>query len=226
MHWPFWFGHWQFERAMASHISTFSWTILLALLVILIASLTMFLLLVRRWTTQRQWVSLAEWARQREFRHRPAELSELPAALQPLRSADVQIRLRLCGEGVTVIQLQTRPAEGRNEPNRWNVLVRRRPRRQTNPAGLRPANAPASLLDLFRLSQFPSLAAGHRFVVVATSSSSAHALSDSASRTLLPADIGLLLVDDSIVLDFSTRPFDPIELDRMLSLAEQLGHML
>ena len=67
---------------------------------------------------------------------------------------------------------------------------------------------------------------GHRLTVESTSYGTARALSESASRTLLPADIGMLLADDWIVLDFSTRPFDPIELDRMIALAQQLSQMI
>jgi hypothetical protein len=209
---------------------TFSFAVLMTLLVILGVSLATFFLLVRRWTTQRQWVTLAEWARQRGFRFGPTEISALPGALDKLRASNVQMRLHLCDteQSVAAVQLQTDPqASGIGaEPVRWNVLVRRRPVRQSAPAGLRPANAAASLLDLFGLSQFPNLKLGHRFAVLATSSSAARALADSASRTLLPADIGLLVIDEWIVLDFSTRPFDPVELDRMLAVAQQLSQML
>jgi hypothetical protein len=205
---------------------TFSWTIFITLGVVFGASLTTFLLLVRRWTTQRQWVSLSEWASQRDFEFR-ANQAELPRALHKIAAGHVEVRLHLCSEdGVTLVQLQTDPPPGKVDPNRWNVLVRRARHRNADVAALRPANAPASLLDLFGLSQFPSLAIAHRFIVLATTSSAARLLSDSASRTLLPADIGLLSVDDWLVLDFSTRPFDPIELDRMLALAAQLSQML
>ena len=204
----------------------FSWVVFLTLLVICGSSLVMFLLLVRRWTTQRQWVSLAEWARQREFRFRPKRRMDLPPPLESLRNSNVRIRMYLSGEGVDILQLETQAIADTLQPNRWNVLARRRVKRHAAPAGLRPANAPGSLLDLYGLSQFPSLAVGHRFALLATSSSSAHALADSASRTLLPADLGMLLIDDWIVLDFSARPFDPIELDRVIGLAQQLSLML
>jgi hypothetical protein len=39
---------------------------------------------------------------------------------------------------------------------------------------------------------------------------------------LLPADIGLLLVEQNLVLDFSSRPFDPLEMQRIDALAEQI----
>jgi hypothetical protein len=204
----------------------FSWLIFGTLWVILGASLTMFYLLVRRWTTQRQWVSLAEWARQRQFRFKSTAASELPTALESLREHDVKIRLHVGNDDVFAMQLSTSPPEGRIEPNVWNVLVRRCPAPCAAPAALRPANAPASALDLLGLSQFPAHAIGHRFTVLSTSHSTARTLAEGAGRTLMPPDIGLLRAQGWIVLDFSTRPFDPIELDRMIALATQLSSMV
>jgi hypothetical protein len=61
-----------------------------------------------------------------------------------------------------------------------------------------------------------------RFIVFGTDSAAARALSKSHARALLPPDVGLLLHGRHVVLDFSTRPFDGIELGRMVALAEQL----
>jgi hypothetical protein len=205
---------------------SFSWIIFLTLLLIAAASLLMFLLLVRRWTTQRQWVSLAEWARDRRFTFQTTDIEGLPKVLEPLKRVNVRFRLHLCSDVVTVAQLETDPAAPSLPPNRWNVLVQRRAAPRNEAAGLRPAGAPASLIDLMGLSPFPSLAIANRFTVFALSSTAARALSDSPSRTLLPADIGLLVSGDYLVLDFSTRPFDPIELDRMIAVAQQLVRMI
>ena len=41
-------------------------------------------------------------------------------------------------------------------------------------------------------------------------------------RSLLPADVGLLLIGRQLLLDFSDRPFDSIEFGRMMSLTDQL----
>jgi hypothetical protein len=41
-------------------------------------------------------------------------------------------------------------------------------------------------------------------------------------RALTPPNVGLLLHGQRLILDFSHRPFDEIELTRMTSLAEQL----
>jgi hypothetical protein len=186
----------------------------------------MFLLLVRRWTTRRQWTSLAEWARQRGFQMSPRKREELPSALDPLKRLNARLRLSLSNETVTLLQIQTEASQAQPQRNAWNLLVRKRVKRAAHAAGLRPVNAPASVVDLYGLEQYPSLGAGKRFTVLATTPSEAKALAGSASKTLMPADLGLLLIDDWIVLDFSTRPFDPIELDRMIILAEQLAQLL
>ena len=41
-------------------------------------------------------------------------------------------------------------------------------------------------------------------------------------RALLPPDVGLLLHGEHLVLDFSARHFDALELSRMLALADQI----
>jgi hypothetical protein len=210
----------------ASQPPILSWLVFLTLLLICGSSTAVFFLLVRRWTSQRAWATLADWARHRQIQFRPTEPEQLPPVLQPLRAAQVDIELHLSDETVSAFRLKTAPNQNSAAPNMWHVLVRRRPSRHSAPAALRPAEAARSLFDLFGLSQFPSLTLGHRFTLLATNSSAARALADSASRTLLPADIGLLLSEDWIVLDFSTRPFDAIELDRMIALAQQLSQLL
>jgi len=41
-------------------------------------------------------------------------------------------------------------------------------------------------------------------------------------RTLFPADLGFLVYNRSMLIDFSSRHFDTIEFDRMIALSEQL----
>jgi len=90
------------------------------------------------------------------------------------------------------------------------------------PTGLRPVITKASVLDLFSLSSFPGMGEVERFVIFGVDSAPARILSRSEARALLPPDVGLLLAGNHLVLDFSNRPFDPIELGRMAALAEQL----
>jgi hypothetical protein len=177
----------------------------------------MFMLLVRRWTTQRQWTMLVEWAKQRRFRLARRGHSQVPAALNSLLKEPVQVPLELHRESAVIAQMQSGEA-------RWNVLIQKSPAKRAT-AALRPATAPLTLLDRTSLDSYPSLALGQRFALLGSSSAAARALADSPARTLVPQDIGLLVADEWIVLDFSARPFDPIELDRMLALAQQLSQL-
>jgi len=77
------------------------------------------------------------------------------------------------------------------------------------------------VIDLFRLTPFHSLS-NDRFAMLACDATTAQRLSNSSARALLPADVGLLLTDQYLLIDFSTRPFDPVELDRMISVSEQI----
>jgi hypothetical protein len=99
-----------------------------------------------------------------------------------------------------------------------------RPRIPPGPqAGLRPAGQKSSLIDLLPLSQFASLTLGERFVVHALDSSAARNLADAPILGLLPPDVGLILLENEILLEFSSRPFDPIEFGRMIGLADQVA---
>jgi hypothetical protein len=173
---------------------------------------------VRRWTSNRGWRALLDWSRANAFKltrqdtEPPPPLTKLPAS-----------RVTICVESkqTKMFQLETLGG-GAIETPRWHVLVRELPVGAWPVTGLRPTHAKASLLDQFSLSSFPDLGATERFVVFGVDSQSASLLSRSQARALLPPDIGLLLAGAHLVLDFSTRPFDGIELGRMNALAEQL----
>ena len=114
------------------------------------------------------------------------------------------------------------PTLGRAEqPIVWNVLVRNLDA-DWRPTGLRPVAATASVLDLFSLSSFPTMGT-ERFIAYGTDSAAARAVTRSMLRSLLPPDVGLLLHGGQMVVDFSARPFDAIELSRMVALADQLA---
>jgi hypothetical protein len=191
--------------------------VLLSLVAVLLVSVLTFNWQVRRWTTNRAWRALLDWARERGWKlsnqdvEPPEPFDRLPAA---------RATTLLTGKSTRAFQLETQGGSAVQTP-RWHVLVRDL---QTAwpPTGLRPSQAPASLLDLFSLSSFPRMGEVERFVVFGTESKAARILSKSPARALLPPDIGLLLSGGKLVLDFSTRPFDPIELGRMTALAEQL----
>lgn len=211
------------------------WThveVLLTLFLILGASAATFWALVRRWESHRQWLALGEWARAHGLRPRACDPSRLPPPIDALAARQPVVRLCLANHATLLMQFQTTPPEQQpggppvaGGPAIWNILLRRLPA-PWRAAGLRPTNAGTSLLDLFSLSGFPQLGATERFTVFGADSADARALSDSMTRSLLPPDVGLLLHGDHLVLDFSDRPFDEIELDRMLALAEQVTEKL
>ena len=202
---------------------SFSWLVLFTLLLVLGVSVVIFVWQVRRWTTHRGWRALLDWSRERGFRlSRPAD----KVAGEPFdRLREAKVTTLLESGPTAVMQVVTAPVTpataAPTEPARWHVLVRQLGA-PWPPTGLRPAQAPGSLLDHFSLSSYPRMGEVERFVVFGTDSEAARILSRSQARALLPPDIGLLLHGRQMVLDFSTRPFDGIELGRMVALAEQL----
>jgi hypothetical protein len=201
------------------------WDVLAVLVVVLALSVVMFVAIVRRWTSRRMWVSISDWARSRGFR---ASVQDCPAPppLDALRNTTVISQVCVTDGKSSLMRLQLRgevpPTTSAADATRtWHVLVREI-ESAWQPSALRPASASSSLLDLFSLTSFPLMGETQRFVVYGTDSSPARRLSKSRARALLPPDVGLLLHGRNMILDFSDRPFDEIEFDRMIALAEQL----
>jgi hypothetical protein len=196
---------------------TFSWVILFTLLVILGSSVAVFVWQVRRWTTHRGWRDLLDFSRERGFTlSRP----DLPAGEPFDRLNNATIVTALESDKLNAMQLRLAPAG-----SRWHVLVQSIASSWPTTA-LRPSTAAASLIDEFALSGYPQMGDVRRFVIFGSDSHAARILSKSEARALLPPDIGLLLQGKYLVLDFSSRPFDGIELGRMIALAEQLASHL
>jgi len=210
----------------------FSPWIFATLMILFGASVAVYAMLVRRWTTRRNWVSLTDWTSERRMKL-GKDLSVLPPPIDRVADRGAIVRLRVDDPrtGTTVVQFQTDPVETTTVPPRgavtshggpcWNVVIRRLSQAH-RPAALRPAHAANSVVELFRLTPFHNLS-NDRFAVLAIDGKTATALAKSSARALLPADVGLLLHDEHMMLDFSARPFDPIELDRMLSVADQVA---
>lgn len=219
---------------------------LVSLLVVLLASAGMYWVLVRRSTSRRQWVALGEWARDAGLHFRREPPDRPPEPLDALAAKSPRVRLCLMDDVTSLVQLDVPPAslhdrappehevsfdaasdaEGSSTstagaPSQWNILIRRL---ETDwPAtGVRPTHASSSLLDLFPLTSFPRLGNSERFVVYGTASGAARTLATSSVRALLPPDVGLLLHGQYVVLDFTSRPFDTIEFNRMIAVADQI----
>jgi hypothetical protein len=207
--------------------------VLVTLFVILAASAATFWALVRRWESHRQWLALAEWAKDHDMGSCGQDPTELPPPLDTLAARQPVVRLCIGNDKTTLMQFQTTPLAQQpggppvaSGPAIWNVLLRKLDSPAWRPTGLRPTAINPSLLDLFSLAGFPQLGPTDRFTVFGTDSADARALSNSMTRSLLPPDVGLLLFGTHLILDFSDRPFDEIELDRMLALAEQVAEKL
>jgi hypothetical protein len=213
----------------------FSPIVLLTLLGVLVISYGMFWLLSQRATTWRHWVAMSEWAREAGFRLQRPDFV-LPTMVAGLPGPDgglPQIRLAATSDTTLIIQFQTSPMRsdvtappaplfpsGRNEI--WQLIVRQI-ETDWKATGLRPAAAGVSMIDLFSLTPFPGLGDPDRLLVCGTDPSAARALAESFVVALLPPDVGLLLHGRQIALDFSSRPFDVIEFNRMRALMDQIA---
>ncbi len=194
----------------------FSWLILLLLVFLLLVSVGMYTIVVRRATTGRHWVAMQEWARQHRFR-----MVSLPAPLPPPldRIADMTVRPTIVATTgtVTLVRLESIFDE---QSLVWHAMIHEI--ESDWPAtALRPGAVTRSLLDHFQLQSHAALST-ERFEIIGESRRAAQALADSSERAILPADIGLLLIDRLLLIDFSARPFDPIQFMRIMAMAQQL----
>jgi len=223
------FGYWTFFCIVTINCMTvaatqlpvtFSFGVLLTLIAILFVSGRVFYVLTQQWTTHRSVEALREWALDRGFEVNFSSGATLPPSLSGLNSLDPRVEMEFTRGPMVLIRLST-TAKGNLPRPMWNLLVRKG-KQAHNPAGLRPASAFASFLDLFSLNGFPSLLPPDRFVAFAGDSKDARRIAGSPARSLLPADIGLLIHGPYVTLDFSARPFDVIEFDRMIAIMAQV----
>jgi len=195
------------------------------LLLILGASVAVFVALVRRETNRRRAVALARWAWSRGLR--VADPGDLPG-LAPLKQFNAKVHTAIAGQTVTLARIETADAgltTAAASPRTWNVLVRKLGATWPTTA-LRPTAHTVSLVDLFSLSSYPSMMPTQRFMIFGSETRAARALAESAAPALLPPDVALVLYADHLILDFSGRPFDEIEFDRLIDLSEQLAPRL
>jgi hypothetical protein len=202
--------------------------VLTVLLVIFAASVWVFAMLVRRETLRRRWVAMGEWGKSRGLR--PVNLSDdranVSAICKALEPYNPKLRALLEGKQISIAQVATDPTEtaAAIKPQ-WHILARRLEHRWP-PTGLRPTEHTNSLLDLFTLSSFPSLLLSAKFVLFGSESDAARLLAQSGAGAILPADVGLLVHGDLLMLDFTSRHFDEVEFGRLIELAEQLAARL
>ena len=200
------------------------WTVPLTLIAVLCASAWMVSKLVTRHTQGRAAFSLWEWGVNKRFRRRPPGVVTVDA-LDEIR--DYALRSNehwQSHDGLTSIYRLQTVSRG-DVVQHWHALVRTVEQYST-PIALRPAGAPHSLVDLMHLTLFPKLSSQTRFAVYGLRATDARELAGGAARALLPPDIGLIRNADAVILDFTSRPFDPVEFSRVCAIAEQIvaGH--
>jgi hypothetical protein len=200
--------------------------VLVILFVILGACLAVFVTLVRRETRHRRTVALSQWARNRSLHIADPE-TEVPE-LAPLNQFKPKVQAAIRGDNITLVQIETPEiplAAGAVSAKRWNLIFRKLEATWRTTA-LRPAEHSVSAVDLFSLSSYPSLMQSTRFMIFGAESRAAQFLAESSAPALLPADVGLILYGTHLILDFSGRPFDEIEFDRLIDLTKQLAPRL
>lgn len=187
----------------------------------LVASVLMLNQLLRRHTVGRARFKKWEWAVNRGFRTGSLATLNIDAldeirdhVLQPLEHYESR-------DGLTSIY-RLHSVSRDMQVQTWHVLVRYVDGYST-PIALRPTTAAVSLVDLMQLQLFPKLSSETRFNVYGLRAIDARQLATGPCRALLPPDIGLIRNADAIILDFTTRPFDPVELSRVCSVAEQIA---
>ena len=200
-----------------------TWPIPVALVLLLAASVWVFRMLVRRWTTRRHWLDLSRWAESHRMKILGAESATVPPVLATVTRPRPTASISIVSNTLEIAQMHTRKEERTDSSQfiRWHVLVRQTGLRWP-PTGLRARANASSILDLYPLTSYPSMAPPERFVIFGTDSAAARRISKSSMMALLPPDIGVLLHGSSMILDFTARPFDTIELSRLCELAEQL----
>lgn len=194
-----------------------TWYFLPAMGLILIASTIVFIVLVRRWTVLREQTQLSLWARESD--HQPVRPPfDVPLSLiPPILRQHLQILTAFHRQRTWLLRL----APTDSSPSPRHLLVRQLPMNWPATA-LRPSIKESGLIDPLSLRHFPALSTPNRFGVYGVTAAAARALATSPVRGLLPPDLGLLLREDVLLLDFSARLFDPIELDRLIALVDQL----
>jgi hypothetical protein len=195
-------------------------TPLIVLIICTGASVAIFFALIRRWTSRRLHVALGRWCRENGYRFATQTVT-LPPPVIELSNPDLRVQWLISSATTTLVQLSDRADPGAIANARWKLLIRKTIGKWPPPA-LRPVVAQRSAIELFSLGSFPMLPVNERFILLGTDMTRARELGESPSAGLLPADIGLLLHGEHLVLDFSSRHFDGIEFGRMIVLADQL----
>lgn len=187
--------------------------ILTSLGLMFLGSFVIFSYLVHRETHRRSDALLLDWARSKQMTRLDRERG-VPPPLEAWDHRGISLLTGFTGGAITVARVQT------SEGLKWNCLIRHL-ESSAPVSGVRSVEATSTLLDLIDLPILPGQAQQHRVVAMGHDIASARALMDRVAP-LIPADLSLIRFDRHVLIDFSGRPFDPVELTRITQLTEQL----
>lgn len=194
------------------------------ILLILAASAVIFALHLRRWTKDRKWLVLSEWAASHGYRIERNEKAEAPDVLSELTKAKPKILISLVEKEkkeTILVQAEVLSGDLNRMAERWNLLIRK-VQASWPVMILRPTANQTSAFDLLLRDGMNAVAMGNRFFLHGEQKLVMRGIAGSSIAALLPANIGMALVGENLILDFSARPFDTIEIQRLYAVAEQL----
>src|SRR5947208_16874235 len=100
--------------------------VFVSLVAIIAASSGIFWLLVRRWTRQRHWVALQDWADENRFKLHGEDRAVGPEILKKLTQPAPKVLVSLNDVDTGIVQIEGWPPKGKGmQPVRWNLLVRK-----------------------------------------------------------------------------------------------------
>lgn len=218
-------------------IATFDPYTLGVLVVALAGSWAMLWWLMRRWTRGRTRERLRLWASSRGLS--PTET--VPPLLDGTQAMP-RVLVGFCSADAFVGRLRTATTPASRSPKSpaaWNVMMVRRGSTQA-PRGacaLRPTASRVSLIDFYgvgyatpggalELLSFPSVTVPEAFVVFGSEGADVSPAVALAGQNEVPEDLGLILTPDWVVVDFSSRTLDELELTRAWELAGKLARDL
>jgi hypothetical protein len=214
---------------------TMAWAsvvVLLNLFLLLAVATGMFCVLLWRETGNRYLAALTDWSRAGRFRLHTRWADDPPPDPLPRFGPGVRVAVALVGGRCSLVKFVVdRPPAAAAPPMPGTPAVPPIPRRrhvlvcplegEWPAVGLRPTHVADALVDLLALPVHLGQST-QRFAVCTADRGLAKRVSASSLRGLLPADVGLILLGRHLLLDFSDRPFDGIEFNRMIAVADQL----
>jgi len=211
------------SRTNIQPIGHLSLLVILVLLLILVASSAIFSKLSRRNTTQRRQTAIDDWADSKYLTFHPAADAALISLNLPLLNLpDAAAELLITGSDFSIAQLRS---DSTRVPQHFHILLRSI-EHSARPCALRPTLAAISIIDHLRDLRPVNIASSSRFTAFSNQNAAAVAFAKSPAAARLPADVGLFVGENVLILDFTSRRFDEIEFNRMIDLSEQIAKRL